>query len=61
MDEMDIIESEKEWRRHLMQEQKELRKEIAALREELHIFKIKAFGFMAVLAAGFEAVKTVFK
>lgn len=55
-----VFESEQEWRRFLVQEQKELRKEITELRSDLNIFKIKAFGLISALVAIAEGVKRFF-
>jgi len=55
-----VFESEQEWRRFLVQEQKELRKEITELRQDLNIFKIKAFGLITSLVAIAEGIKKFF-
>ena len=44
------IENEKEWRRLMYKEIKEVRK-------DLHLFKVKTFGFVTVLVALAEALK----
>ena len=61
MDIEKILENEKEWRRFVVQEHKELRKEVEELRKDLGIFKIKTFGFLSSLVAAVELAKSYFK
>lgn len=57
-----IIESEQEWRRYTVKKLEGLEKELDTFKRDLHIFKIKAFGFITALVAAADVIKTtIFK
>jgi len=52
-----VIENEREWRKHLLSEIQEMRKEHRTFRDDFVLFKGKALGFISVLVGVAELLK----